>query len=128
MNKLWQLKKLSTDENLNEPQILPENWGPIFGLSGFVDKLNNLEWLGEHYQDMGWVVVGEAADEPSYVTPLNVEMWERAKQLLRESDWSVLPDVPMSAGERDNWIEYRRKLREIKLQPGFPEQIEWPLK
>jgi hypothetical protein len=124
MNKLWQLKKISTGEALNKPQILPKNWGPIFGLSGFIDRLDNLEWLGEDYVDMQWVVVGEVED---YSTSLDVKMWERAKDLLKESDWAILSDVPMSAGERDAWIEYRSQLREIKLQPGFPEEIEWPL-
>lgn len=126
MNKLWQLKKLSTNENLNEPQLLPKNWGPIFGLNGFIDKLDNLEWLGEEYQDMGWFVVGEVSDDLSFVTPLDDEMWSRAKQMLKDSDWSVLPDVPMIAQKYDEWIIYRRKLREIKLQPGFPDEIDWP--
>jgi hypothetical protein len=24
------------------------------------------------------------------------------------------------------WIEYRRQLREIRLQSGFPFEIDWP--
>lgn len=122
--KLWQLKKLSTGEPQNEPQKLPENWGPIFGLHGFEDKLGDLSWLGDDYADLGWVVVGEEA-EAATASAADLE-WERAKQLLRDSDWSVLPDVPMTAGERDAWIAYRRALREIRLQPGFPNEIVWP--
>ena len=122
--KLWQLKKLSTGEPQNEPQKLPENWGPIFGLHGFEDKLGDLSWLGDDYADLGWVVVGEES-EAATASVADLE-WERAKQLLRDSDWSVLPDVPMTAGERDSWIEYRRALREIRLQAGFPTEIVWP--
>ena len=122
--KLWQLKKLSTGEPQNEPQKLPENWGPIFGLHGFEDKLGDLSWLGDDYADLGWVVVGEEA-EAATASAADLE-WERAKQMLRDSDWSVLPDVPMTAGERDGWIAYRRSLREIRLQPGFPNEIVWP--
>jgi len=122
--KLWQLKKLSTGEPQNEPQKLPENWGPIFGLHGFEDKLGDLSWLGDDYADLGWVIVGEEA-EAAIASAADLE-WERAKQLLRDSDWSVLPDVPMTAGERDSWIEYRRALREIRLQAGFPTEIVWP--
>ena len=122
--KLWQLKKLSTGEPQNEPQKLPENWGPIFGLHGFEDKLGDLSWLGDDYADLGWVVVGEEA-EAATASAADLE-WERAKQMLRDSDWSVLPDVPMTAGERDAWIAYRRALREIRLQPGFPNEIVWP--
>lgn len=125
MNKLWQLKRLSTGESLNDAQALPENWGPIFGLAGFTDKLSDLSWLGADYADMGWFVVGDIPSIAEEASTSQTE-WERAKQLLIESDWSVLPDVPMTAGERDDWIEYRRKLREIKLQAGFPEDIDWP--
>lgn len=125
MNKLWQLKKLSTGEYLNDPQLLPQNWGPVFGLLGFVDKLSDLSWLGDEYVDQGWFEVGDAPPPPEE-SSLSLIEWQRAKQLLQESDWSVLSDVPMSSGERAEWIEYRRELREIKLQSGFPEEINWP--
>lgn len=129
MKKLWQLKNLTTNEPLNEPQPLPENWGSIFGLSGFIDKLDDLSWLGEEHANTGWFVVGEeeesdAADEES---SLRHAEWEKAKQLLRESDWTMLPDVPMSKGDKTLWIEYRKQLREIRSQAGFPFEIEWPL-
>ena len=122
---LWQLKKLSTGEALNEPQPLPENWGPIFGLHGFADRLGDLSWLGEAYNDQGWVQVGEAPPPPAVATKAQLE-WDRAKKMLQESDWSMLPDVPMASGTKAAWIEYRRALREIRLQPDFPDSIIWP--
>ena len=122
--KLWQLKKLSTGEVLNDPQPLPDNWGPIFGLSGVVDRLGDLSWLGEAYADQGWFVVGDAPSPATPSTPGELA-WEKAKQLLKESDWSVLPDVPMTAGDRALWIEYRRALRELRLHPDFPNML-WP--
>ena len=125
MKKLWQLKNLTTNEPLNEPQPLPENWGPIFGLSGFIDKLDDLGWLGEEYANTGWVIVGEEIDTVD-VSLLRQTEWERAKQLLQESDWTMMPDVSMTKGDKSMWIEYRRQLREIRLQVGFPFEIEWP--
>jgi hypothetical protein len=124
---LWQLKKLSTNETLNEPQKLPENWGPIFGMSGIQDKLSDLSWLGDTYADQGWFVVGDAPADPAQTSEADLA-WERAKSLLRDSDWSMLPDVPMLASEKDLWIEYRRALRDIRLQSGFPVEITWPIK
>lgn len=122
---LWQLQKLSTNEALSTAGPLPENWGPIFGLSGIQEKIGNLSWLGEAYEDMGWVQVeGEAADTIPAATE-SEKAWEKAKQLLRDSDWAVLPDVPMSAGEKDDWIEYRRQIREIRLHVDFPN-MTWP--
>jgi len=122
---LWQLKKLSTNEALNEPQKLPENWGPIFGLSGIQDRLGDLSWLGENFADQGWFVVGDASAEPSQSTEAEL-VWEKAKQLLRDSDWTMLSDVPMTSGNKALWIEYRRGVREIRLQAGFPTDIQWP--
>jgi hypothetical protein len=122
---LWQLKRLSNGEALNEPQPLPENWGPIFGLHGFVERLGDLSWLGDAYNDQGWVQVGEAPPAPAVATKAQLE-WDRAKKMLQESDWSMLPDVPMTSGDKAAWIEYRRGLREIRLQAGFPDNIVWP--
>ena len=122
---LWQLKKLSTGETLNEPQKLPENWESIFGMSGIQDKLGDLSWLGDAYVDKGWFVVGESPADPTPSSAAELE-WERAKGLLAASDWAMLPDVPMTTGDKALWIEYRRALREVRLQTGFPFNIQWP--
>jgi len=127
---LWQLRKISTKENLNDPQPLPENWGPIFGLEGFKSKLGDLSWLGDpNLIDTGWFdtgipvpvdgPIGKSKEETVTIT---------VKSLLTESDWSMLPDVPMTSGKKKEWEDYRRYLREIKYQPGFPDNIVWPHK
>ena len=84
MENLWQLTRISTGEALGEKQKLPENWGPIFGLHGFLDKLGDLSWLGEGYVDKGWSIVGEAPDDIAISTKAELE-WSLAKKLLRES-------------------------------------------
>jgi len=124
--KLWQLKKLSTNEPQGEVQKLPENWGPVFGMAGIQDKLGDLSWLGDAYADLGWVVVGEMtppaeADEKTLANA-------RAENDLRASDWTMLPDVPMTVAKREEWIQYRKVLREVSLQTGFPTEIRWPTK
>ena len=127
MSNLWQLKKLSTGEVLNEAQKLPENWGPIFGMAGIQDRLGDLSWLGDAYADQGWVVVGTAPADPTPSTEAELA-WEAAKKLLRESDWTMLSDVPMPRGDKALWIEYRRALREIRSQAGFPTEIVLPVR
>lgn len=122
MASLWQLKRLSNGENINEPQPLPENWGPVFGLQNFEDKLSDLSWIGPDHADTGWFYVGEEPPPPPEATPEEL-MWEQAKQLLRESDWTMLPDVPLTRGQRMAWEERRRFLREIRLHPDFPNVI-----
>jgi hypothetical protein len=60
---MWQLRKLSTNEALSEAGPLPNNWGPIFGLHGFLDKIGDLSWVGPTYADKGWVQLTDAEQE-----------------------------------------------------------------
>ena len=123
MNRLWQLKKISTGEALNEPQKLPENWGPIFGMGGFTDRLEDLSWLGTDYTDQGWFEVG---DEPVPTLTAD-EVEETITKRLRDTAWAVAADnVDMTKGERAAWLEYRQALREIPEQSGFPSNVIWP--
>lgn len=48
---------------------------------------------------------------------------------LQRSDWTVLPDVTISPEDRQNWEEYRQKLRDITTLEGAPGHIQesdWP--
>lgn len=44
--------------------------------------------------------------------------------LLLQSDWTQLPDVPQAT--RDTWASYRQALRDITSQSGFPTDVIWP--
>lgn len=37
----------------------------------------------------------------------------RRNQLLRDSDWTQMPDSPLSQDVRSRWTEYRQKLRDL---------------
>lgn len=127
MEKLWQLKNIKTGEALNSPQVLPENWGPIFGLRGILEKLGDLSWLGPQYENQGWIEVGELPD-PTIVSKDKV-LLKQIEDAIKESDSIVAADnTSITKGQLADWIEYRRLLREIPLQGGFPEMIDWPLK
>lgn len=45
-------------------------------------------------------------------------------QLLTQSDWTQLPDVPLAT--KTAWAEYRQGLRDITAQAGYPREIAWP--
>jgi hypothetical protein len=125
MAKLWQLKCLSSGESLNEPQLLPENWGPVFGLANLEDKLGDLAWIGPDHVDTGWFHIGDEPPPPEPASRedlIRQEAWDR----LRECDYRVLPDEPIPAGKRAEWIEYRRELRRIHKTEHFPLGFELP--
>lgn len=47
-------------------------------------------------------------------------------RLLAETDWTQSRDVPESTVTK--WQPYRQALRDIPQQPGFPQNIIWPIK
>ena len=117
---LWQLKRLSTNEPLNEPQELPDNWKNISSLKGSIDRLGDLSWAG--HEDMGWFEVGPAPE-----VTLKEKMTKQIEGLLKESEQYVAIDnTSITKGERIAWMDYRQKLKELYLQPGFPNEIFWP--
>ena len=96
-------------------------------MAGIQEKLGDLSLLGEAYADQGWGQVEGNVAGVAQTNPAGVA-WEKAKELLRKSDWSVLPDVSMTVAERQAWKDYRAELRDIRMQSGFPANITWPTK
>ena len=44
--------------------------------------------------------------------------------LLNQSDWTQVADAPVDS---QAWATYRQALRDITIQAGFPENIDWPV-
>ncbi len=47
---------------------------------------------------------------------------------LLKSDWTQLPDVPLTESKLNFWREYRQSLRDVTEQSGYPRNINWPVK
>lgn len=45
---------------------------------------------------------------------------------LSTSDWTQMPDSPLSVEQKAAWAAYRQALRDITNQEGFPQSINWP--
>ena len=60
--------------------------------------------------------------------PTTAQLTERARAkrdyLLKECDWTQLPDVPLAV--QTAWQAYRQTLRDIPEQTGCPSEIVWP--
>lgn len=120
---LWVLKKLSTNENLTEPGLLPRDWGPIFGLHGFKNKLSNLAWLGEAYSDMGWVEVdGDVLDLAEH--PSEEEKKEELVNVVNADLLEGLEKIKANSGltneEKQVWVVYCKQLKNALNSPNFP--------
>lgn len=99
---------------------------PKFGWSPFTASPNDPE---EHGREL-YHRIKEDGNISPYVPPSKeeIESQERAKRnrLLIKSDWSQLPDVPEKI--KLEWASYRKELRDITEQSGFPYDIIWPTK
>lgn len=121
----WQLIDYKTNTVLEDLECLPHDWGPIFGLNGFIDKIHDLSWVG--YHGLGWVKK-ELPDPVPTMAETILEMKNRISVILQETLEMVAADnTNVTKGERIDWIEYRKKVREIPYQAGFPYDIDWPL-
>jgi hypothetical protein len=49
------------------------------------------------------------------------------ESLLLNSDWTQLPDAPLTNEKKVQWASYRQSLRDITTQSGFPKTINWPV-
>jgi len=76
------------------------------------DLTRKWRWSGKAWEDTGPIMDCEIAARQ-----------ERGR-LLKSSDWTQLPDVPLATKEA--WAAYRQALRDITEQPGFPETVTWP--
>ena len=119
--KKWQLKRLSTGEALNEPQDLPDNWKNISSLKGSIDRLNDLAWAG--HPDMGWIEV----DVLDPVVDIQKVVDDQIAHFLMETSPMVAMDnISMTKAKRQEWMDYRKKLQEIPLNPDYPNEVFWP--
>lgn len=73
-----------------------------------------------------WVRVDEAATAERLVMLARLVKSQRA-ELLAQSDWTQLADVPLSAEKKQQWETYRQALRDISSQAKFPWRIDWPV-
>lgn len=122
--KLWQLKNLQTGEFLTEPGPLPEFWGPIFGLHGFKDKLHDLSWVGSPH--LGWIEIDISDNEIEKLKQKKLLDAQIQDFLNQSLEYVAADNLNVTKKQRSEWIEYRQKLKEMNLQPGYPLDVYWP--
>jgi hypothetical protein len=72
---------------------------------------------------LGWSVV--LMTEEDLASEASSVRYER-DELLAQSDWTQMPDSPLSSTIKQSWFDYRIGLRDITKQSGFPTDITWP--
>ena len=52
-----------------------------------------------------------------------VDVRAKRDQLLKDSDWTQIPDCTV---DKTVWATYRQELRDVPSQAGFPFTVTWP--
>lgn len=76
---------------------------------------------------------GEFGPIKEYVEPIiliteEIIRSQRNSILLEIDQLSPVYWAAVSPSKKDEWIKYRQDLLDITLQPGFPENVVWPIK
>lgn len=63
--------------------------------------------------------------------PTDADIAERVRaqrdRKIAETDWYMMPDYPADPETLEDVKKYRKALRDITLQSGFPRDVEWPV-
>ena len=62
--------------------------------------------------------------KPRDVEAEKVSVRNQRDLLLAESDWTQCADI--SQATKDKWAPYRKALRDVPQQAGFPFDVIWP--
>lgn len=89
------------------PETLTDKPKPQFGV-----------W-DETSQD--WVI-----DDVARLETLSIQVRGRRDYLISQTDWVVVKAQETGTDVPENYLVYRQALRDVPLQEGFPESVEWP--
>ncbi|GFM28146.1 tail fiber assembly protein [Novosphingobium sp. PY1] len=85
-------------------------------------------------QAEGMVIKADEAGEPLAVIPAppsEAEQWRALRKrrgfLLTASDWTQMPDSPLTDALRSDWAAYRQALRDLPETVTDPATAEWPV-
>ena len=53
----------------------------------------------------------------------------KRNQLLADSDWTQMPDSPLTDEDKTSWVTYRTALRDLTTHTNWPnlEDADWPV-
>lgn len=83
-----------------------------------------------------YFVIGLEPEKPAPIEPPPVPepTQEEKEQAVRNernlrlayTDWTQLPDAPLTEEQKAAYAEYRQALRDVPAQEEFPKNVTWP--
>ena len=85
---------------------------------------NNRDW--RKYQE--WLKIKGNIPEPMDIVDPWIAKRQERNLILQSTDWTVLPDAPLTDAEKATWKAYRQKLRDLPADYPKVDSIKWPSK
>jgi hypothetical protein len=128
----WANGAQATPEEVMTAYPFARNFPTVLQVSGgLVMAIDSLPMLADIYgidEDLSdaekLAAIRTAREEASGAAPSDPLKIRNAK--LAESDWTQLPDAPLTEAQREAWQVYRQALRDLPEQPGWPDAMDWP--
>ena len=98
---------------------------------GYIQNLNTGQvFLADEINREGrvylkWLSEGNSPLPMDILDPWIAKRQER-NLILQSTDWTVLPDAPLTDTEKIAWKAYRQKLRDLPQDYAKVENIKWP--
>jgi hypothetical protein len=98
---------------------------------------NYINWSDFYVLNNALVSIPEKPNQ-DYVFNYTTKQWEidvnklifsitrNRNSLLLASDWTQLPNNPLTPELQAAWATYRQQLRDITSQSGYPTNVVWP--
>jgi len=124
-----QIKNARNPKYTEDGNIEVEIEHPQYGWIPFTASPDDCEEHGRQiYKECMESKHGKVANYTPPPPPTDEQLAEEVRierdNLLNESDWSQLPDVP--SGIQTQYKQYRQALRDVTEQEGFPKDVTWP--
>lgn len=81
-------------------------------------------WYQYHLATQQWV---DTRTEQQKYDDAAAQVKKKRDFLLYESDWTQIPNNPLTNEQQQAWAVYRQELRDIPQQAGYPFNVDWPI-
>ena len=115
-----QLKNGKIDNYINYLPELPDGFSVVEITDNEFDQIINQR---THYFDI-------TDNTVKIIVKSNEDKWfeirNKRNTLLRESDWTQMPDSPLTNEKKTEWLTYRNNLRSLPQTFSNPDEVIWP--
>ena len=100
------------------------NWLPNLPWQDWFEVTGECSGFGGEFLIPNWQTKTCEINQEVYTSYMQDIVLAERQSLLKDSDWSQLPDVPEAT--KLAWQPYRQALRDVTLQEGYPFNVVWP--